>query len=44
MVLDNDDPEGGWVDTHHYHEKVILKFCFPPLFDVVARCLMPVFM
>ncbi|XP_023347680.1 ubiquitin-like-conjugating enzyme ATG3 [Eurytemora carolleeae] len=21
MVLDNDDPEGGWVDTHHYHEK-----------------------
>ena len=43
MVLDNDDPEGGWVDTHHYHEKVI-KFYFPPLLDIVARCLMPVFM
>lgn len=21
LVLDNDDPEGGWVDTHHFHQK-----------------------
>ena len=20
MILDNTDPEGGWVDTHHFHK------------------------
>jgi hypothetical protein len=28
LILDTEDPEGGWVDTHHFADQVRLILCF----------------
>ena len=28
VVIDEDDPEGGWVDTHHNIGKIIAKYMY----------------
>jgi hypothetical protein len=27
LILDTEDPEGGWVDTHHFADQVRLILC-----------------